>query len=68
MSVENIYTSIGCNRTTECADWGKNGFIVFGACNAVAIYDAAVISLLLPILTNNNLFMVFYSLRNIQLK
>ncbi|XP_023297424.2 probable elongator complex protein 2 [Lucilia cuprina] len=39
MSVENIYTSIGCNRTTESADWGNNGLIVFGACNAVAIYD-----------------------------
>lgn len=42
MSVENIYTSIGCNRTTESADWGNNGLIVFGACNAVAIYDPQV--------------------------
>uniref|UniRef100_A0A1I8P377 Elongator complex protein 2 n=1 Tax=Stomoxys calcitrans TaxID=35570 RepID=A0A1I8P377_STOCA len=39
MSIENIYTSIACNRTTESADWGNNGLIVFGACNCVAIYD-----------------------------
>ncbi|XP_075166545.1 elongator complex protein 2 [Haematobia irritans] len=39
MSVENIYTSIACNRTTESADWGCNGLVVFGACNCVAIYD-----------------------------
>ncbi|XP_005184039.1 elongator complex protein 2 [Musca domestica] len=42
MSVENIYTSIACNRTTESADWGNNDLIVFGACNAVAIYDPMV--------------------------
>lgn len=39
MSVENIYTSIACNRTPESADWGVNGQIVFAACNAVALFD-----------------------------
>lgn len=42
MSVENIYTSIACNRTTESADWGNNGLIVFGAFNSVAIYNPQV--------------------------
>uniref|UniRef100_A0A6P4FI97 Elongator complex protein 2 n=1 Tax=Drosophila rhopaloa TaxID=1041015 RepID=A0A6P4FI97_DRORH len=39
MQVENLYTSIACNRCTECADWGPNGWIAYGACNAVAIMD-----------------------------
>ncbi|BFG04087.1 probable elongator complex protein 2 [Drosophila madeirensis] len=39
MQVENLYTSVACNRCTECADWGSNGLIAFGACNAVAIAD-----------------------------
>uniref|UniRef100_A0A1A9WBK9 Elongator complex protein 2 n=1 Tax=Glossina brevipalpis TaxID=37001 RepID=A0A1A9WBK9_9MUSC len=39
MKVENIYTSIGCNRTTESADWGQNGLIIYAANNAVALYQ-----------------------------
>lgn len=39
MSFENIYTSVACNRTPEAADWGKNGEIVFAACNSIAIFD-----------------------------
>ncbi|XP_017054373.1 probable elongator complex protein 2 [Drosophila ficusphila] len=39
MQVENLYTSVACNRCTECADWGPNGWIAYGACNAVAIMD-----------------------------
>lgn len=39
MSAENVYTSIACNRTPESADWGKNGQIVFAACNSVALFD-----------------------------
>ncbi|KAH8280565.1 hypothetical protein KR018_010268 [Drosophila ironensis] len=39
MKVENLYTSVACNRCTECADWGPNGLIAYGARNAVAIMD-----------------------------
>ncbi|XP_037941287.1 probable elongator complex protein 2, partial [Teleopsis dalmanni] len=39
MKFRNIYTSVGCNRRTEAADWGNNGFIIFGASHAVAICD-----------------------------
>ncbi|KAH8394803.1 hypothetical protein KR222_006248 [Zaprionus bogoriensis] len=37
MKVNNLYTSVACNRTTECADWGPSGLIAYGACNAVAV-------------------------------
>lgn len=39
MSVENIYTSIACNRTPGSADWGINGQILFAGSNAVALFD-----------------------------
>lgn len=39
MKIENVYTSIACNRTPQSADWGSNGKIVFAACNAVALFD-----------------------------
>lgn len=39
MSAENIYTSIACNRTPESADWGRNGLILFAACNSIALFD-----------------------------
>lgn len=33
------YVSCSCNCITDCADWGRNGLICFGTCNAIAIYD-----------------------------
>lgn len=39
MSAEIVYTSIACNRTPESADWGKNGQVVFAACNSIALFD-----------------------------
>lgn len=42
MKIENIYTSIGCNRTAESTDWGENNLILFGACNSVAVFDPNV--------------------------
>ncbi|KAI9576037.1 probable elongator complex protein 2 [Glossina fuscipes] len=39
MKVKNIYTSIGCNRTAESADWGHNGLIIYAANNAIALYQ-----------------------------
>lgn len=32
------YVSCSCNRVPYCADWGANGLVCFGTCNAVAIY------------------------------
>ncbi|ALC40621.1 Elp2 [Drosophila busckii] len=39
MNVTNLYTSVACNRTTECADWGPSGLIAYGASNAIAVLD-----------------------------
>ncbi|EDV38068.1 uncharacterized protein Dana_GF13770 [Drosophila ananassae] len=39
MKVENLYTSVACNRCMECADWGPSGLIAYGACNAVAVMN-----------------------------
>lgn len=45
MNVVNVYSSIACNRTTEAADWGNNNLVLFGACNAVAVFDPSVCEL-----------------------
>eukprot|EP00163_Fabomonas_tropica_P018967 TRINITY_DN3338_c0_g2_i2.p1 TRINITY_DN3338_c0_g2~~TRINITY_DN3338_c0_g2_i2.p1 ORF type:complete len:807 (+),score=134.55 TRINITY_DN3338_c0_g2_i2:171-2591(+) len=33
------FVAAGCNRTHDCADWGENGLIAYGAGNSVVIYD-----------------------------
>ncbi|XP_029169407.1 probable elongator complex protein 2 [Nylanderia fulva] len=33
------YIACSCNRVPHCADWGTNGLICFGTCNAIAIYE-----------------------------
>lgn len=42
MSIENIYTSVACNQKTGSADWGQNKFILYAACNAVALLNPHV--------------------------
>lgn len=42
MSVENVYTSVACNRCPQSADWGKNGEIIYAACNSIALFDGNV--------------------------
>lgn len=37
--IETIYTSCSCNPSPHCLDWGENGLILFGTCNAIAVYD-----------------------------
>lgn len=34
-----MYTSIACNRCPQSADWGKNGQIIFAACNSIALVN-----------------------------
>lgn len=43
MIVENLYTSIGVNRTPAALDWGINGLIIYGAANSIAVLDVSVI-------------------------
>lgn len=42
MKVNNIYTSVACNRTPESADWGINGLILYAASNSVVIFNPHV--------------------------
>ncbi|KAM3961817.1 elongator complex protein 2 [Aphomia sociella] len=42
VSVDQVYTSVACNRIPEIADWNGEGIICFGATNAVIIYDTKV--------------------------
>jgi hypothetical protein len=42
MIIENIYTSVGVNRTPGSLDWAENGLICYGAGNSVAILDPNV--------------------------
>ncbi|XP_047021000.1 elongator complex protein 2 [Helicoverpa zea] len=39
VSVEQVYTSVACNRTPEIIDWNEQGLICFGASNSVVVYD-----------------------------
>lgn len=39
LSVNQVYTSIACNRTPEIIDWNSDGLICYGGSNAVVIYD-----------------------------
>lgn len=42
MKLENLYTSVGVNRTTSALDWGANGLICYGAANSIAILNPNV--------------------------
>jgi hypothetical protein len=41
------FISIGCNRFTNCIDWGQNNLIAYGAHTFVAIYDPEVCTVFL---------------------
>ncbi|XP_059047809.1 elongator complex protein 2 [Achroia grisella] len=42
VSVDQVYTSVACNRVPEIADWNTEGLVCFGATNAVVIYDTTI--------------------------
>lgn len=31
------YVTVGCNRTPSCVDWGRNGWVAYGACYSIAL-------------------------------
>ncbi|XP_068629585.1 elongator complex protein 2 [Battus philenor] len=39
VTVEQVYTSVACNRIPEIADWNNEGLVCFGASNAVIVYN-----------------------------
>lgn len=36
------YVSVACNRTPLCVDWGRNGWVAYGACYSIALYRPQV--------------------------
>ncbi|KAF4519997.1 hypothetical protein B566_EDAN007145, partial [Ephemera danica] len=38
-STQNIYTSCSTNRSPNIVTWGDNGFVYYGSCNSIAVYD-----------------------------
>ena len=44
--VEPVYSSVACNRTPNCLDWGNNGIVCFGAAHAIALYEPKVFQFL----------------------
>lgn len=39
------YLSAACNRTPLCVDWGRNGWVAYGACHSIALWLPKVRSL-----------------------
>lgn len=39
------YLSTACNRTPLCVDWGRNGWVAYGACHSIALWLPKVRSL-----------------------
>lgn len=40
--VQSEYTSVACNRVPSIVDWNSDGLIIYGASNAVLLYDTNV--------------------------
>ena len=36
------YVSVACNRTPLYVDWGRNGWVAYGACYSIALYRPQV--------------------------
>lgn len=61
IKVENIYTSIGVNRSPHSLDWGNNGLFCYAASNSIAILDPNVRKIIQNLLNLIKLF--FFSLK-----
>lgn len=44
VKVDNIYTSVACNRTSNSLDWNQANQIAFAAKNSIAIYEETEVS------------------------
>lgn len=40
--VKTIYVSSAVNSTPNCLDWGLNGLVIYGSCNAIHLYDPQI--------------------------
>lgn len=41
--VKTIYVSSAVNSSPNCLDWGLNGLIIYGSCNAIHLYDPQIV-------------------------
>lgn len=41
--VKPVYVSSAVNSTPNCLDWGSNGLVIYGSCNAIHLYDPRII-------------------------
>lgn len=41
--VKTVYVSSAVNSTPNCLDWGSNGLVIYGSCNAIHLYDPQII-------------------------
>lgn len=40
--VKTVYVSSAVNSTPNCLDWGLNGLVIYGSCNAIHLYDPQI--------------------------
>jgi len=40
--VKTVYVSSAVNSSPNCLDWGVNGLVVYGSCNAIHLYDPQI--------------------------
>lgn len=40
--IKTVYVSSAINSTPHCLDWGKNGLVIYGSCNAIHLYDPQI--------------------------
>lgn len=40
--IKTVYVSSAINSTPHCLDWGLNGLVIYGSCNAIHLYDLQI--------------------------
>lgn len=40
--VKTVYLSSAVNSSPHCLDWGLNGLVIYGSCNAIHLYDPQI--------------------------
>uniref|UniRef100_A0A2H8TKM3 Elongator complex protein 2 n=1 Tax=Melanaphis sacchari TaxID=742174 RepID=A0A2H8TKM3_9HEMI len=40
--IKTVYVSSAVNSTPNCLDWGVNGLVIYGSCNAIHLYDPQI--------------------------
>ncbi|KAL5234925.1 hypothetical protein ACI65C_002335 [Semiaphis heraclei] len=40
--IKTVYVSSAVNSSPNCLDWGVNGLVIYGSCNAIHLYDPQI--------------------------